>query len=249
MISRRHLLALSIAGAGCRRKRGAGFGGYAFVANEEGEAIAAVDLTAFAVIRHIPLGGKPTAIVAHPTEPLVYALTPSTGTVHEVSSDRGLGVRRRLRIASSAISMRLSPSADALLVLCEEPKQLVRIPLDPFAVGQKVALPAVPFDFDISPDGSSAAVSLGADRSFCWPISIRGRPHGYRTAEKPGWCGFSPTAGPSCWRTRASGCCPFTTSRPEDPSPTSLSRCVRITSASSRMAVSFSSPAPVWTRW
>ncbi len=166
VISRRDLLAFSIAGAGCRRKRGAGFGGYAFVANEEGEAIAAVDLTAFAVIRHIPLGGKPTAIVAHPTEPLVYALTPSTGTVHEVSSERGLGVRRRLRIASSAISMRLSPSADALLVLCEEPKQLVRIPLDRFAVGQKVALPAVPFDFDISPDGSSAAVSLGADRSF-----------------------------------------------------------------------------------
>jgi hypothetical protein len=50
VIDRRTFLAggLGLAAA-CRPRRGAGFPGYAFVANEEGQAIAVVDLTAFAV--------------------------------------------------------------------------------------------------------------------------------------------------------------------------------------------------------
>ena len=71
-----------------RRRQSAGFRGYAFVANEEGHAIAAVDLEALAVARHIPLNGAPTSVVSAARRPFVYALSPSNGTVHEIEVDR-----------------------------------------------------------------------------------------------------------------------------------------------------------------
>ena len=55
-----------------RRRQSAGFRGYAFVANEEGNAIAAVDLEALAVARHIPLNGAPTSVVS--TAPAAFRL-------------------------------------------------------------------------------------------------------------------------------------------------------------------------------
>jgi hypothetical protein len=58
----------------CAREKGNGFEGHAFVANEEGGAIAAVNLTAFAVTRHIRIEGNPTHVVSHPTLPSVWAL-------------------------------------------------------------------------------------------------------------------------------------------------------------------------------
>src|SRR5262245_26171161 len=88
VISRRALLAGGVAAVACGRKKSTGFGGYAFVANEEGQAIAAVDLTAFAVIRHIRLNGDPTEVLSHPGLSSVYALTPRNGTLHEIEIDR-----------------------------------------------------------------------------------------------------------------------------------------------------------------
>lgn len=98
---------------GCRPKRGAGFPGYAFVANQDGQAIAVVDLTAFAVARHIPLGASPTEVLAHPTRAAIFALTPRTGAVHEI--DAGALTRRRGRVCcGSAVSMRLAPDGESL---------------------------------------------------------------------------------------------------------------------------------------
>jgi len=67
VISRRTLLALPLAAA-CTRPQ-EGFRGYAFVANQDGGAIAAVDLGALAVARHIPLEGAPTEITAAAERP------------------------------------------------------------------------------------------------------------------------------------------------------------------------------------
>jgi len=50
--------------AGCRlHEKARGFAGYAFIANQDGRAIAAVDLEVFAVARHIRLDGAPTAVL------------------------------------------------------------------------------------------------------------------------------------------------------------------------------------------
>ena len=85
MITRRAVLALPFAAACTSRK--AGFRGYAFIANEEGHAVAAVDLGALAVAKLIPLDAAPVDVVALRTKPLVYALTPENGSIHEIQAD------------------------------------------------------------------------------------------------------------------------------------------------------------------
>jgi YVTN family beta-propeller protein len=152
--------------SGCHNQdRATGFSGYAFVANEEGGAIAVVDLGVFAVARHIHVDGSPTAVLANPAKMRVYALTPDNGSVHEIRAGN-LTFSRKLRVAAKALEMRLAPSGDALYVLCEKPKQLVRVALDSFQVAWALSLPDDPADFDISPDGNTAAVSSGSGCSL-----------------------------------------------------------------------------------
>jgi hypothetical protein len=159
VISRRALLALPFAAA-CSSPRHAGFRGYAFIANEEGRAVAAVDLQALAVARHIPLDGAPVKVLALETRPFVYALTPDSGSIHEIQADR-LSFARRLAVGSQPIAMNLSLDERALYVLTREPKTLVRVALDRFAVDWKLPLSEDPHDFALSPDGNTAAVSAG----------------------------------------------------------------------------------------
>lgn len=149
----------------CRREKATGFPGYAFVANQEGGAIAAVDLQVFAVARHIRIEGSPTAVLAHPKLGRVYALTPDTGSVHEILAGN-LTLSRKLRVATVAFQMRLSPLGDALYVLCQKPRQLVRVALDPLRIVWTLPLEDNPTDFDVSPDGTTVAISSGSGCSI-----------------------------------------------------------------------------------
>src|ERR1700737_2836984 len=109
MMTRRGLLLGGLgAMVSCTRRKAKGFSGYAFIANQEGGAVAAVDLEVFAVARHIRVDGAPTAVIAHPQRARVYALTPENGSVHEIRTDN-LTFSRKLRVATSAVTMRLSP--------------------------------------------------------------------------------------------------------------------------------------------
>jgi DNA-binding beta-propeller fold protein YncE len=160
VISRRALLAAGVALAGCRKKRSTGFPGYAFVANEEGKAVAAVDLTAFAVIRHIRLDAEPADVLSSQTLPSVYALTPSTGTIHEIPADH-LVVRRKVSRGVSAISMRLQ--RDRLLVLYNHPRRLSVLETQKLAPATEIALPGDPLDFDVTGDGRASVISFGRE--------------------------------------------------------------------------------------
>lgn len=162
MISRRALLSAAVLPIACGRKHSTGFDGYAYVANEEGQAIAAVDLTAFAVVRHVRLGASPTAVAAHPKLRSIYALTPATGTVHEIDGGK-LTLARKLQAGRSALAMRI-PSGDpkSLYVLYREPRRLVSFSLESGAQSWQVALPEDPVDFDLSEDGATVAVSFGS---------------------------------------------------------------------------------------
>ncbi|HEV2201076.1 MAG TPA: hypothetical protein VGR73_14760 [Bryobacteraceae bacterium] len=142
-----------------RRKRGPGFRGYAFIANEEGNAIAAVDLQAMAVAKQIPLSGAPTSVIAAAKRPFVYALAASTGAVHEIALDR-LGATRKLAVATSAAGMRMAPDETALYVLAREPRALIRVDLAIFQVDLKIVLPEEPIDFALSPDRKTAAIGF-----------------------------------------------------------------------------------------
>jgi YVTN family beta-propeller protein len=158
VISRRTLLALPLAAA-CTRPQ-EGFRGYAFIANQEGEAVAAVDLGALAVARHIPLGGAPTEVTAAVQRPFVYALTPENGSVHEIQIDN-LRLSRKLAVSARAITMALSADERTLYVLAREPRLLVAVALDSFKIDWKLPLPDEPVGLAISPAGKMkmAAVS------------------------------------------------------------------------------------------
>jgi YVTN family beta-propeller protein len=162
-VTRRALLTLPFAAAvsnSCGSSRRAPFRGYAFIANEEGKAVAAVDLQALAVARHIPLDSAPVDVLALRTRPFVYALTPENGSIHEIQADR-LTFARKLAVASQAIAMHSAPDERALYILATDPKALVRVALDRFAIDWKLPLSEDPHDFAISPDGKTAALSAG----------------------------------------------------------------------------------------
>lgn len=180
MLTRRQFVAsglgATIAGGltGCGgHQRATGFSGYAFVANQEGGAIAVVDLEVFAVARHIRVDGSPTAVLSNSRNARIYALTPDNGSVHEIRADR-LTFSRKLQVASTALQMRLSPDGDALYVLCQRPRKLVRLTLEPMRVDWTLTLPDDPADFDISPDGNTLAVSSASGCSITF-VDLKNR--------------------------------------------------------------------------
>ena len=159
---RRHFLNLAAAASlpSCSKPKVSGFPGYAFVANQEGKAIAAVDLSAFAVARHIPLDGRPTEILAHPTEPSVYALTPENGAIHQIDS-ANLKFRRRWNANQPLTHIRLSNGGRTLWALGKNPNRLIELNLSDWKTGRTVPLPAVPVDFDISKELGYSVISFG----------------------------------------------------------------------------------------
>jgi len=205
MLTRRTFAFGGVAGAlgtlaACGNPKARGFSGYAFVANQAGGAIAAVDLEVFAVARHIRIDGSPTAVLANPKLGRVYALTPDNGSVHEILTGN-LTFARKLHVATLALEMRLAPQGDALYVLCQKPRQLVSVALDPLhrdplRVDWTVPLPDDPADFDISPDGATVAVSSGAGCSITFvDITNRRAFSPLRTTGEIGLVRFQPWHG------------------------------------------------------
>jgi len=158
VISRRAFLTLpAIAVTACRRSEPA-FNGYAFIANHDGGAIAAVDLGVMAVAKHIAIEGAPSQVLAAASRPAVYALTPATGTVHEIRTDT-LKLVRKLTVAPHADSMHLAPDEKTLYTLTRESRTLTAIKLDDLRLAWKMQLPEEPVDLAITSDGKTATVS------------------------------------------------------------------------------------------
>jgi YVTN family beta-propeller protein len=158
-VERRQLL-IALAAAGCSRKERPGFAGFAFVANHEGKAIAAVDLTAFAVVRHIALGEAPGQLISLGARRAVYALTPENGTVHEVSAPK-LERTRWTAVCRKALRM-YAAGADTLWVMARDPQELIEVRLDAMNAARRIALPYPANDFDLTTeDPPRAVVSFG----------------------------------------------------------------------------------------
>lgn len=166
------------------------FSGFVFVANQEGKAVAVVDLGALAVVRQIPTNAPPSALVAHPVRPAVYVLTPSSGIIHEIDI-RTLAITRRVSLGRPVVSMRLSPDGASLWATTQANPELVRISLDSFQAGTRIPLPAAPIDFDLSSRNAHAAVSFGATGE-AGLIDLPGRRlvHRVRTGEDAGLIRF-----------------------------------------------------------
>ncbi len=153
------MLAPAAAFFGCERRKSTGYDGYAFIANEDGQAIAVVDLNTFTLARHVTLDASPSAVLAAPGRPSIYALTPANGLVHEIGM-ADPKPRRRLHVGRLSLSMRQAVDRTGVWVLNRQPRELVRIGAANFHVEARIALPLDPVDFDLSPDGESAVVSF-----------------------------------------------------------------------------------------
>lgn len=169
MLSRRDFVSVTAAAGalgsiGCRRKA-SGYSGFAFVANEEGKAVAAVDLESFTVARHIRLDANPSQVIANTAAGRIYALTPASGAVHEIRTDT-LAFSRKVQVAGSGVAMRLSTDGRSLVVLCRDPNELKVIAADGLNVVSETPLAAAGAALDLSPDGLYAAVSYGAARAI-----------------------------------------------------------------------------------
>ena len=172
-LSRRGLLTAALL-AGCSRKA-RGYPGYAFVANQAGRSVSAVNLWRFTLAAQIPLEAAPGAILAHPARGAVYVLCPESGTVCEIGS-APIGIRRRTRPGRTALSMRLAGDGSALWVLCREPRALVRVPLDSFRPAERIPLPHEPADFELDrrPEARMAAVSFTSEPAVAlFPLAAR----------------------------------------------------------------------------
>ena len=132
--------------------------GYAFIANQEGGAIAVVDLDVMAVAKHVAIDGAPSQVVAAQSRSFVYALTPANGTVHEVGTDT-LKVARKLATGSQVDSIHISMDEKMLYVVARESRWLYALSLDDWKIAWKLQFPEEPVDFALSPDGQTAAIS------------------------------------------------------------------------------------------
>lgn len=159
MTSRRAFGLAALAGlTGCRPRRGSGFPGYALVADAEGGAVAAVDLTAFSLVRQIPLEANPVQVVAGSQHATGYVLASEPGSVFRIDA-RQLRTSGRLRLPQRLLEMSLSPRGEWLWLLAGDPAQLLCVDPDRLQVTGRVPLPAEPAGFDLAADGSLAAVT------------------------------------------------------------------------------------------
>jgi YVTN family beta-propeller protein len=170
LLTRRAFLALPVLAA-CSGRSSGGYRGYAFVANQDGQSLAVLDLEVMAVARHISIDGSPAEVLAAATRPTVYALTPETGSIHEIQFYR-LNVSRKLPVAATAVSMTFSADEKTLFVLARQPRTLVAVDLDAFAQRWSVPLPQDPLAVAVSADGKMAAVTL---EQGVWLIDLPAR--------------------------------------------------------------------------
>ncbi|MCS7024860.1 MAG: YncE family protein [Bryobacteraceae bacterium] len=157
VLSRRAFLASAGWLAACSRKPKPGYSGYAFVANEEDRAVAAVDLNALTLVRHIRLDAAPISLLSEARRKSVYALTAEKGIVYEISS-RTLERVRWNTICMQASGMKARPGGESLWVLSRKPRQLIEVELEGFTPRRRIELPEDCGDFDLSPQGQKALV-------------------------------------------------------------------------------------------
>lgn len=165
LLSRRRLLLTAAAGAAsaCAPAKAVGYRGYCLVANRAGRSIGVVDLLRFRLRRQIPLDAEPTEILTHPSAPKAFALSPETGTVWEIDTER-LVVSRRVRIGNRALDMSVAPGGKALWVLSRDPAELAELPFDSFTPRRRVRLPWAPNGF--TSGATNLAVASYANRGI-----------------------------------------------------------------------------------
>lgn len=140
--------------AGCRRGAAPSGGGLVLVANRDGEAVAVVDLAAFAAIRHIPVRGRPSTLARLPGS-RAAVLTPETGVIHRVNVET-LSVEASRQIAGHATTMARGRDG-AIYALAD--RWFIRLNGETLAPDWQLALPEPGASLDLSRETPFAIVS------------------------------------------------------------------------------------------
>jgi hypothetical protein len=152
---RRALLSAALAPAfACRRRSSPPEAGLVLVANRDGEAVAVVDLAAFAAIRHIPVKGRPSTLARLPGGKAAV-LTPETGTLHRVNVET-LAVEASRQVAAQATTIARGRDG-AIYVLAE--RWFIRLNGETLSPDWQLALPEAGVALDLSRETPFAVVS------------------------------------------------------------------------------------------
>lgn len=147
--------------------------------------MAAVDLGALAVAKHIPLDAAPTEVIAAVELPAVYALTPVTGMVHEIETGH-LRLGRTVAVGGHAACLRIAADEKTLYLLTREPSSLCAISTGTMQVEWRLALPpetpSAETNLELNPDATIAAIS---SPSIVRLVDLRARALGDQLAGDP----------------------------------------------------------------
>jgi YVTN family beta-propeller protein len=162
VISRRSLLAAApLALSACRRETATAPrpSGFCFIANAEGRNLTVVDLAVFNVAKRIALEADAAHVVAHPSRPAAYAVSPGDGLLTEVSA-RTFQVTRKTEVGVGAARIEWAHDRKSLWV--QTARALVQVEPESGKVARRLDLPAPPLDLDFSPETPEAVASFAA---------------------------------------------------------------------------------------
>jgi hypothetical protein len=148
----RRLLFLSglaaLAGAGCLRRKGTGYPGYALVAAAADAAISVVDLRAFRLAGKIDLHAAPSTVLAQSRAGDALAITGANGTLHLLDLN-GLTRRASFKVADDLAGGRLLPDGRHAALISRAVRQLLIVDLDARRVIKRFRLTGTPADLDL----------------------------------------------------------------------------------------------------
>ncbi len=156
------VLAGLAAAPGCRPSRGTAVEGYAFVAAAGSGTLAVVDLASFSLARQIPLGSRPLQVVPDARRRLLYVMGEGGPAGLVVIDVVKLEIKRRLWLAEKPQRIRISPGGDRLYAIDGRTPLFKFLNLDNLTQGRQIRLASPPVDFEVSPNGRWACVSLAS---------------------------------------------------------------------------------------
>lgn len=159
-MTRRDCLTLGTAlfSAACTPTKRTGYLGYALISTSGENSLAVVDLATFRLLKTIPLGAPPTAVIPAASARQNYVLTPSTDSVHVL--DRNLSLTSSHRLGEGISEIRLFPDASGLVAASRPSRELIQADPVSLRVLHRAKLSAEPLSFDVSAAGF-VAVSTG----------------------------------------------------------------------------------------
>jgi DNA-binding beta-propeller fold protein YncE len=141
--------------AGCGRRPGSGFDGYALIATAGEKSIAVADLSNFRLAREVPVGGSPSAVVT--AAAASYVLTPETGSLHAIN--RSLECAASRKLADRLCDVRISADQKRLFAPSAAARELIEVDAQTLAPAKRWKLAAEPTRIAVSVDGSVAMSS------------------------------------------------------------------------------------------